>query len=75
MPELRRDPVNNRWVIMATERSERPNAVDLAPAWAEAEDPADDPFAEGNEQHTPPEVYAIRGKASAPNGPGWQVHF
>lgn len=73
MPELRRDPVNNRWVIMATERSERPNAVDLAPAWPGPEDPAGDPFAEGNEQHTPPEIYAVRDKHSAPNGPGWQV--
>ena len=27
MPELRKDPVIGRWVIMATERGKRPTAV------------------------------------------------
>ena len=33
----------------------------------------DDPFAEGNEQRTPPELYALRSPNSEPNGPGWSV--
>jgi len=35
--------------------------------------PGDDPFAEGNERHTPPELYALRSPNSEPNGPGWSV--
>jgi len=27
MPELRRDPVVDRWVIVAPERADRPNAL------------------------------------------------
>ena len=32
-----------------------------------------DPFAEGNEGHTPPEILAYREPRSTPNGPGWRV--
>ena len=35
--------------------------------------PADDPFAEGNERLTPPELYALRSPKGEPNGPGWSV--
>ena len=31
MPELRRDPVVGRWVIIATERSRRPSDFTAAP--------------------------------------------
>jgi UDPglucose--hexose-1-phosphate uridylyltransferase len=34
---------------------------------------ADDPFADGHEDRTPPELYAVRPEGSAPNAPGWQV--
>jgi UDPglucose--hexose-1-phosphate uridylyltransferase len=36
-------------------------------------DPSSDPFAEGNEDRTPPEVYAVRPNGRPPNGPGWTV--
>ncbi|MDQ5808686.1 MAG: DUF4921 family protein, partial [Actinomycetota bacterium] len=36
-------------------------------------DPAKDPFLEGHEDRTPPEVYAVRPDGGAPNGPGWKV--
>jgi UDPglucose--hexose-1-phosphate uridylyltransferase len=32
-----------------------------------------DPFAEGNESQTPPELFAIRDAGSAPDTPGWRV--
>jgi UDPglucose--hexose-1-phosphate uridylyltransferase len=32
-----------------------------------------DPFAEGSERLTPPEVYALRKEKSKPNEPGWRV--
>ena len=71
MPELRKDPIMGRWVIIATERSKRPNDYNV-PA-IEPIDPAKNPFAEGNEHLTPPEIFAFRDPRSKPNSPGWQV--
>ncbi len=34
---------------------------------------ADDPFADGHEDRTPPELYARRPNGGAANGPGWSV--
>src|SRR5207237_303435 len=36
-------------------------------------DPDTDPFREGNEDLTPPEVFALRPGGGAANGPGWRV--
>lgn len=35
--------------------------------------PDDDPFAEGHEDRTPPELYAVRPAGGPANGPGWTV--
>ncbi|HBE73902.1 MAG TPA: galactose-1-phosphate uridylyltransferase [candidate division Zixibacteria bacterium] len=70
MPELRKDPIIGRWVIISTERTRRP--MDYKPVPEEApEGPC--PFCPGNEAATPPEILAYREPGSAPNGPGWQV--
>jgi len=68
--ELRKDPLSQRWVIIAAERARRP--ADFGP---EKEDlpPHFDPFAAGNESKTPPEIAAYRERNSAPNTPGWRV--
>ena len=74
MPELRRDPVIGRWVIISTERARRPDQ--FAGAGVEKEEFAQDekcPFCEGNEGMTQPEIYAIRPPGSPPNGPGWDI--
>lgn len=72
MPELRRDPVTGRWVVIATERARRPES--FSQAVREAVPPAAAcPFDEGNEHLTPPEVFAIRRPGSQPDGPGWSV--
>src|SRR5476649_1337219 len=71
MPELRQDPVLQRWVIVATERVRRPN--DFSHNDNQVPEPKVNPFAEGNEQLTPPEIYALRPEGSRPNGPGWKV--
>ena len=71
MPELRKDPIVGRWVIMATERARRPS--DFPPQPAEIPDAAKNPFAEGNESLTPPEIFAFRAPHSKPDSPGWQV--
>jgi len=71
MPELRKDPVIGRWVIIATERANRPDqfsskAQDTAP-----EKPC--PFCEGKESETPLEIYAVRPHHTPKNSPGWEL--
>lgn len=69
MPELRKDPVIGRWVIIATERSKKPdqfNSVSRETQNGEC------PFCEGKESQTPPEILALRPHTEA-NKPGWQV--
>ena len=69
MPELRHDPIQGRWVIIATERSRRPDDfpnTDPPPSVGIC------PFCEGNESKTPPEITAMR-NGSSPNHPGWEV--
>jgi UDPglucose--hexose-1-phosphate uridylyltransferase len=70
MPELRKDPIYGRWVIIATERSRRPS--DFAP---EERGPIGGfcPLCEGNEDRTPPEVLAFRDNGAPPNSPGWSL--
>jgi UDPglucose--hexose-1-phosphate uridylyltransferase len=71
LPELRIDPLSGIRVIVAGERGTRPGAWLEFPA-RPAIDPASDPFAEGNESQTPPEVYALR-DGSARDSPGWRA--
>jgi len=70
MPELRRDPIHGGWVIISTERSRRPS--DFAP---EARKTVGGfcPLCEGNEDRTPPEVFAFRENGTVPNSPGWSL--
>ncbi|MEM9399247.1 MAG: DUF4931 domain-containing protein [Verrucomicrobiota bacterium] len=72
MPEIRKDAVVGRWVVFSPERLRRP-VNSLVMEKPEPGTPDSDPFSEGNEQYTPPEVFAIRHEGSEPNGPGWQV--
>jgi UDPglucose--hexose-1-phosphate uridylyltransferase len=72
LPELRIDPLTGLRVIVAGDRGTRPGAwLDLPPR--PPIDPASDPFGEGHEDQTPPEVYALRPGGGEPNGPGWRV--
>lgn len=66
MPELRKDPVLSRWVIIAKERGSRPQFYEEPPP--KASDPKLCPFCPGNEHMTPPELYAIRSNGSPANG-------
>lgn len=72
MPELRRDPVTQQWVIIAPERGLRPKDFQRK-ATVVGVSPQSCPFCPGNESKTPPEVYAVRLNNSRPNTPGWQV--
>jgi UDPglucose--hexose-1-phosphate uridylyltransferase len=68
MPELRKDPVVGRWVIISTERASRPSDFVSAPVRARGGACV---FCAGNEAKTPPEILAGRGAGSGPNEPGW----
>jgi UDPglucose--hexose-1-phosphate uridylyltransferase len=70
MPEFRKDPIVDRWVIIATERAKRPQEAKTVekPQRAGA-----CPFCSGNEAMTPPEILAYRKNNSHPNQPGWTV--
>jgi UDPglucose--hexose-1-phosphate uridylyltransferase len=70
MPELRKDPVTDRWVIIASDRGNRP--IDF-PEIKEKSKKNLSPFASGNEDMTPPEIFAIREQSSAPDSPGWSL--
>lgn len=72
MPELRKDPIVDRWVIIAKNRAERPLELsEGAPTRRTAT--ADCPFCEGHERETTEEVLAVRTSGSTANGPGWRV--
>ena len=70
MPELRKDPITGRWVIISTDRSKRPSDFAREP---ERKMSSMCPFCPGNEDKTPPEILAYRSNGAAPNKPGWNV--
>ena len=70
MPELRKDPIIGRWVIIAVERARRPKGFKSAVSMPEE---GDCPFCEGKESNTPREIFAIRKEGTKPNQPGWDV--
>jgi len=70
LSELRKDPLLDRWVIIAAERGQRPSdfaSPEPSPGGAAC------PLCEGSEDKTPPEIWALRPDGSPPDTPGWQV--
>src|SRR3954463_12132204 len=72
MPQVRVDPLTGLKTIIAGERADRPGGGFEVPPDAPI-DPEKDPFAEGHEDRTPPEVFAVRPNGGGPNTPGWTV--
>jgi UDPglucose--hexose-1-phosphate uridylyltransferase len=72
LPELRIDPLTGLKTIVAGERATRPGGGFSAEPRPPL-DPESDPFLEGHEDRTPPEVYALRAGGSGPDTPGWEV--
>ena len=62
MPELRVDPLSGLRTIIAPGRSERP--IELVEPRHDTT--CSDPFAPGNEDQTPTELYALAGPDGAP---------
>ena len=71
MPELRKDPVTGRWVIIATDRAMRPS--DFVRETVAPRGGRFCPFCPGNEHKTPPEVLAYRPNGGGRNDPGWTL--
>lgn len=71
MPELRKDPITGRWVIIATDRAKRPS--DFVRERVEIRGSGFCPFCSGNESKTPPEIHAYRPDGSAHDTPGWTL--
>lgn len=70
MSELRRDPINGRWVIVDTEHPSSPSDFEYEHLrWRDGICP----FCYTHETMTPPEIDAVRPAGGAANTPGWQV--
>jgi len=70
VPELRKDPVVGRWVIISTERARRPSDFGPDPVRTRGGHCV---FCPGNEGQTPPEILALRPPDRPSNGPGWSL--
>ncbi len=70
MPELRKDPILGRWIIISTERGKRPTDFIVEKNRIKG---GFCPLCPGNENTTPPEVLSYGQKVPAPNTPGWSL--
>ncbi len=70
MPELRKDPIIGRWVIISTERGKRPSSFSSV---TKSVSHRLCPFCPGQEENTPPEILAYRKEGTEPNKPGWTL--
>lgn len=70
MPEWRKDPILDRWVVISTERGKRPSDFKVV---QDEKKGGECPLCEHHEWQTPPEVLAYRDKDSERDRPGWWV--
>ncbi len=71
MPELRRDPIAGRWVIISVERGKRPS--DFVSPSVKRKVSGFCPFCPGNEYTTPNEILAFRPEGTKKDSPGWTL--
>ena len=71
MPELRRDPVTGRWVIISVERARRPSDFVRVPVTGPTNRFC--PFCAGHESKTPPEIMAFRPDGGHANDANWSL--
>jgi len=69
---VRVDPLTGQRTVVAGERATRPGAG-LTATPPDPVDPESDPFLEGHEDRTPPEVHAVRPNGGGPDTTGWTV--
>jgi len=70
MPDLRKDPIVGRWVIVAKSRAKRPHDFEFS---FRRRRTGFCPFCPGHEDKTPGEILAYRNPGSQPNREGWRV--
>ncbi|MDE2483642.1 MAG: galactose-1-phosphate uridylyltransferase [candidate division NC10 bacterium] len=70
MPQLRKDPITSRWVIISTERGKRPLDFPAAPPPKQL---GFCPFCPGNEDKTPPEIMVYRKNGDLSDRKGWSL--
>ena len=70
MPDLRKDPIVGRWVIIARARAKRPHDFDSTPQRHRA---ASVPSARDTRTRRPDEILAYRKPGSQRNRQGWRV--
>ncbi len=71
MPELRKDPLIGRWVIIATERAKRP--IDFVANHEAPLPPEDCPFCRGSEGKTRKEILSLRADRTPSTNHDWSV--
>ncbi len=71
MPELRKDPITGRWVIISTDRAKRP--TDFVRESVQIHGKGFCPFCYGNEDKTPPEILVYGRNGGSPNSSGWRI--
>jgi UDPglucose--hexose-1-phosphate uridylyltransferase len=71
LPELRKDPITGRWVIISTERGKRP--MDFLRDEVVAGDPKNCPFCPGHESKTASELLVYGRNGGGANSPGWSI--
>jgi UDPglucose--hexose-1-phosphate uridylyltransferase len=69
--ELRKDPITGSWVILSDDRGQRPKPAEQEQPIIPR--PSFCPFCQGNEEKTPPEVFALRDRSSGPDERGWRI--
>ena len=69
MPQLRKDPLTNRWVVVNLESPKKPGTFFQPPRGHSSKTC---PFCPGNEVMTPPEI-AVYGRKTETRSPSWQV--
>ncbi|MFH0926769.1 MAG: galactose-1-phosphate uridylyltransferase [bacterium] len=72
MSELRKDPITGRWVIISSERGKKPSSF-VTPK--EEKTGGFCPFCSGNENKTPPEIFAKRKEGTSSNQGGWTLRI
>jgi UDPglucose--hexose-1-phosphate uridylyltransferase len=70
VPQLRKDPILARRVIIATQRAKRPSHFGSR---GNADPATSCPFCENNEDMTPPEILAYRPSGSSAQQAGWTL--
>src|SRR4029077_20629441 len=71
LPDLRKDPITGRWVIISSDRGKRPS--DFVRESVQMKGSSFCPFCPGNELKTPPEILAYGRNGSGKDTPGWTV--